>query len=202
MPRFTTDFITRSTTLLAAAFLSIALANPANAADVAGVHFDDKTSVAGSELQLNGAGLRKKFVFKVYAMGLYLPQKANTPAAVLASKGPRRIRIVTLRELSAEQLAEALVEGLHKNLSAAELEKLGSRVDSFRNTMLSIGKSPEKTQIQLDYLPASGTRLTVGGEQKGADIPGDDFYNALLRIWLGADPAQEDLRDALLGKDA
>jgi len=56
--------------------------------------------------------------------------------------------------------------------------------------------------VDLDYLPESGTRLTVRGQPMGKDIAGEDFYQALLRIWLGARPAQDDLKDALLGKPA
>ncbi|MDP5238078.1 chalcone isomerase family protein [Uliginosibacterium sp. 31-16] len=176
------------------------LSASALAMDVAGVSFEEKTRLGDSELVLNGAGMRNKLVFKAYAMGLYLPQKIDTAAGVLASKGPRRIQLVTLRDLTAEQLADALIEFVHKNHSAAELEKLNPRIETLRGIMLGIGKAPEKTRIRLDYFPASGTRVYVGNEQKGADIPGEDFYAALLKIWLGEHVPQESLRDALLGR--
>lgn len=169
-------------------------------AEIAEVHFDEKTTLAGTELHLNGAGLRSKLMFKVYAIGLYLPQVADTSVAALSAKGAKRIQIVTLRELSAEQLADALVDGIRKNHGKAEQEKLAARVEILRNIMLSIGKAPEKTHVRLDYLPASGTRVMIGNEQQGADIPGEDFYLALLRIWLGEKPVQESIRDGLLGK--
>ena len=173
---------------------------PAQAAvEVAGVRFEDQTRVADTELQLNGAGLRSRLVFKVYAIGLYLPQKSDNPGAVLAMKGARRIQIVTLRELSGEQLAEALVESMQKNLGKAELDALSARLETFRKTMLTISLAPEKTLIRLDFMPDRGTRLTVGGEQRGNDIAGEDFYAALLRIWLGEHAVQNDLRAALLG---
>jgi hypothetical protein len=54
--------------------------------------------------------------------------------------------------------------------------------------------------VHLDFLPETGTRLTLGGKQQGKDIPGEDFFNALLRIWLGDKPIQNNLKDALLGK--
>ncbi len=174
---------------------------PAQALDIVGTHFDDKIDLAGSALQLNGAGLRTKLFFKVYAIGLYLPQKAESADAVLASKGPRRIEIVTLRELSAEQLADAFLDALSANQTESEMTRLAARVERFRTTMLSIGKASEKTVICLDYLPASGTRLTVGNEQKGGDIAGEDFYQALLRIWLGNAPVQAELKEKLSGKN-
>ncbi|MEC5386181.1 chalcone isomerase family protein [Uliginosibacterium sp. H3] len=174
---------------------------PAHALDIAGAHFDDKTSVATSELTLNGAGVRTKLFFKIYAIGLYLPQKTDGADAVLASKGPRRIQIVTLRDLTAEQLTDAFIEALNANHSEQEMSKLAARVERFRATMLSIGKAADKTVIRLDYLPASGTRLTVGNEQKGSDIAGEDFFQALLRIWLGNAPAQADIKEKLAGKN-
>ncbi|MDB5800201.1 MAG: putative lipoprotein transrane [Rhodocyclales bacterium] len=186
--------------VLLALLLTLVSALPARALDIAGTYFDDKTSLAGSELQLNGAGVRTKLFFKVYAIGLYLPQRAEGADAVLASKGPRRIQIVTLRELTAEQLADAFLEALSANQTEAELSKLAARIERFRAVMLSIGKAPEKTVIRLDYLPASGTRLMLGSEQKGSDIAGEDFYQALLRIWLGNSPVQADIKEKLSGK--
>jgi hypothetical protein len=180
--------------------LSLLSLQAAQALDIAGTHFDDKTELAGSELQLNGAGLRTKLFFKIYAIGLYLPQKADSTDAVLASKGPRRIQLITLRELTAEQLTEAFVDALTANNSELEMTKLTTRVEHFRATMLAIGKVPDKTVIRLDYLPASGTRLTIGSEQKGNDIAGEDFYQALLRIWLGNAPVQADIKAKLSGK--
>lgn len=172
----------------------------AHALDLAGAHFDERASLASTDLQLNGAGIRTKLFFKVYAIGLYLPQKTDGAEAILATKGPRRIQIITLRDLTADQLTDALIEALKANHNEQDMSRLADRVERFRSTMLSIGKVAEKTLIRLDYLPASGTRLTVGNEQKGADIPGEDFYSALLRIWLGNAPAQADIKDKLSGK--
>ena len=118
----------------------------------------------------------------------------------LALKGAKRLRIVTLRDLTAEQFADALVEGMQKNHSAAELEPLKARIDTFRATMLDLKAAPKGATVIIDWLPESGTRLTFNGEKRGGDIPGDDFHRALLKVWLGDKPAQDDLKDALLGK--
>jgi hypothetical protein len=53
--------------------------------------------------------------------------------------------------------------------------------------------------ITLDWLPGAGTQMTVDGRYAGAPIAGEDFYRALLRIWLGPKPVQDDLKKALLG---
>ena len=183
------------------AMLLLALALPALAAvDVAGVKFDDTQKVGAGDTVINGAGLRSRVFFKVYAIGLYLPQKAASTAEVLATKGARRIAIVTLRELSAEDFVNALLDALKKNHDEATLKTLQPRIDQFRSAMLTIGTAPEKSVVNLDWLPESGTRLSFNGTPKGGDIAGEDFYRALLRIWLGDQPAQDDLKEKLLGK--
>lgn len=185
---------------LAAALLLVLSLPTLAALEVAGVKYEDKAKVGAGDTVINGAGMRNKLFFKVYAIGLYLPQKASTPADVLAAKGAKRIAIVTLRDLTAEQFVDALVEALKKNHDEATLKTLQPRIDQFRTTMLGIGEAKEKSVVHLDWLPDSGTRLTFNGAQKGADIAGEDFYRALLRIWLGDNPAQDDLKEKLLGK--
>lgn len=172
--------------------------SPAPAAEIAGVHIDDKTTVAGNELTLNGAGLRTRFMLKVYTIGLYLPQRSDTP--LTASPGPKRIQIDTLRDLGADDFANALIEGIRNNSSDAEFAALQGRVEEFRALLLGIRKAPRGTQVRIDWLPASGTRLSVNNEVRGKDIPGEDFYRALLRIWLGDKPVDESLKNALLGR--
>lgn len=182
---------------LAAAALWFAL--PASAVEVAGVKFEDQSKLGTTELQLNGAGLRSRVFFKVYAIGLYLPEKKNAAEAVLALKGAKRLHIVTLRELTAEQFADALVSSIEKNHAEAELAALKPRIEEFRATILALKLAPKGAVVTLDWLPESGTRLSFNGQAKGKDIAGEDFYTALLKIWLGSRPAQEDLKELLLG---
>lgn len=187
--------------LFALALFAAGVAGAASAAtEIAGVRFDDKARIGNADAVLNGAGLRAKFFIKVYAVGLYLPEKKPAAADVLAQKGAKRLHVVTLRELTAEQFADALVEGIQKNLGDAEIEPLKARIDQFKAAMLSVKTAPKGAVVHIDWLPESGTRLSVGGEKRGDDIPGEDFYKALLRIWLGERPAQDDLKEALLGK--
>ena len=185
------------------ALLLLALALPAFAAlEVAGVKFDDKAKVGAGDTVINGAGMRKRAFFKVYAIGLYLPQKAASAADAINAKGAKRIAIVTLRDLTAEEFADALIAALKNNHDEAALKALQPKIDQFRGTMLTLGNAPEKSVVNLDWLPDSGTRLTFNGAAKGTDISGEDFYRALLRIWLGDKPAQDDLKEQLLGKTA
>ncbi|MBI5923495.1 MAG: chalcone isomerase family protein [Betaproteobacteria bacterium] len=170
------------------------------ASDVAGVKYEDKIKFGPSELTLNGVGVRARFFIKVYTIGLYLTEKKTTAAEVLALKGAKRLHIVTLRDLSAEDFAAALVGGIHKNHTDAEVEPLKAGIEEFKEAILSVKNSSKGDAVSIDWLPESGTRLSINGKQLGKDIAGEDFYRALLRIWLGSKPAQDDLKEALLGK--
>lgn len=174
--------------------------NLAHAVEVAGVKFDDKTKLGSGELAANGAGLRKKAFFKVYAMALYLPEKATDAEAALAAKGAKRIAITLLRDLSAQQFVDALQDGVASNHPEGEMGALKDRLKQFSDAMLTIGEAKTGTAVLIDWIPESGTRLTVNGQVKGKDIAGDDFYKALLKIWIGKQPVQDDLKQALLGK--
>ena len=168
------------------------------AVEVAGVKMDDTAQIAGQQSTLNGAGLRTRLMLKVYAMGLYLPKKEASADAAIAGVGAKRAHIVTLRDLTAEQFADALVKGFTANHDAAALAKLQARLDEFKTTLLSIGEAKKGTEINIDFVPGSGTRLSVGGAQKGKDIAGEDFYAGLLRIWLGNKPVDDELKASLL----
>lgn len=181
--------------------LLLAVALPACAAlDVAGVSFDDTAKLGDAALQLNGAGIRTRFFFKVYAMALYLPQRQADAAAILAMPGAKRIQIVMLRDVGAEKLANALVEGIEKNHGAGELASLHDRVEELRAALIGLKDVAKGAVIELDWVPASGTHVSFNGKAHSRDIPGEDFYRALLRIWLGAEPAAADLKQALLGR--
>jgi hypothetical protein len=182
--------------LFAAMLFFTALAAPA--AEVAGVKIDDKTRVGAAELALNGAGLRKRVFFQVYAIGLYLPQKGASPAAVLEQQGPKRVAIHMLRDVSADAFTEALAEGIRANHSEAEVKALEPRVQELAAIMAEVKEAKKGMAIALDWT-GTETRLLVQGEPRGRPIAGEDFYRALLKIWIGDKPVQDDLKKALLG---
>jgi len=180
--------------LLFLAFLSL----PAVAAEVAGVPVDDRAKLEGGELVLNGAGLRTKYFLSIYVAGLYLTEKKATPADILAMPGPKRITMRLMRNVSAKQLTDALEVGIQANTTAVEREALADRLSELAATMNAIKSAKEGDLIALDWLPGTGTRIVLNGEPRGKIIAGEDFYRALLRIWLGDEPAQENLKKALL----
>ncbi|MEO8484984.1 MAG: chalcone isomerase family protein [Betaproteobacteria bacterium] len=178
------------------AALALAWSATAQAVEVGGVDIAEKASVGGKELVLNGAGVRTRVVFKVYVASLYLPAKATTLQGVLAS-GPRRIQMNLLRSLSADQLVDALVDGLKDNHGEAELAAMKAQQDQLVATMKAFPQVGEKDVVALDYANG-GTQILLNGASK-ATIPGDAFNAALTRIWLGERPVQGDLKKAMLG---
>lgn len=95
----------------------------AETVEVAGIKFDTVETVANTKLQLNGAGIRYKAIFKVYAAGLYLQNKANTPEAILADKGPKRLHIVALRDIDGNDLGKLFTKGVEANATREEFVK-------------------------------------------------------------------------------
>ncbi|MYM95159.1 chalcone isomerase family protein [Duganella vulcania] len=187
--------------LMAAAFLAGSFSLPAFAAvEVAGVKFDDSINVAGKELKLNGAGLRTKVIFKVYAAGLYLTEKKTSVPDVLATPGPRRVAITMLREVSSEDFGKAFMEGLNNNTDKNERSKILPQTMKFGEVFAQIQTLKKGDQLTLDWTPGEGTQCYLNGKKIGELMPDVAFYNAVLRIWLGDKPVDSSLKPALLGE--
>jgi len=173
---------------------------PAVAAELEGVNLEDRIRVDGRELQLNGLALRTRFIFQVYVAGLYLPAKATSANEAIYSKGPKRIILVMMRDATAEQFVESIDGGMRANNSEAQIAAVKKQVDELTAMIRAVGQSKKGARIVLDYVPSDGgTTLSVDGVAQGKPMAGEAFFQALLRIWLGEDPVQLDLKEALLG---
>jgi Chalcone isomerase-like len=176
------------------------LATPrARAADVGGVKIEDSVKVAGKELKLNGAGLRTRAMFKVYAIGLYLPKKETTTESVLASTGPRRFTIVMLRDVGGEDFGQAFMSGINANSDKAEKGKLVNQMVKFGEIFVNVGGLKKGDTLITDWVPEKGTTIELNGKPLTEPLPDVAFYNAVLKIWLGDKPADSALKPALLG---
>lgn len=184
---------------LAALLLAAPVAHAATV-DVAGVKLEDRATVAGGPLVLNGAGVRYKAVFKVYVAGLYLGQKADTPEAVLAMAGPKRISITMLRDIDSAELGKLFSRGMEDNMDRSAFSKLIPGVLRMSQVFSDHKSLKEGDNFQVDWVPGTGAVLTVKGKVEGEPFKEPEFFNALMRIWLGPKPADWMLKDALLGK--
>ena len=176
-----------------------ALAQPMTVADV---KYDETATVAGTPLQLNGAGVRYKAVFKVYTAGLYLEKKAQTPQEVAALKGPKRMSITMLREIDSAELGKLFSRGMEDNMDKAAFSKLIPGVLRMSQIFSEHKKLQAGDQFMIDWVPGTGTTIIVKGKPQGEPFKEPEFFNALMGIWLGNAPADWKLKDALLGKPA
>lgn len=185
--------------LLATAMLACACSVPAVAAEVSGIKFEDTTKLAGKELKLNGLGIRTKFFVKVYAAGMYLPEKAKTAEDVLKMDGPRRVTLIMMRDISSDEFGSAFMAGLNNNVSKEDKSKIVTQISKFGEMFATFEQIKKGDVLHLDWIPGSGTRCELNGK-KVADIASDIvFYNAVMRIWLGEKPVDSSLKPALLG---
>ena len=186
--------------LAALAFASAVLGASAAQVDVAGVKLNDTLDLRGSTLQLNGAGVRYKAVFKVYTAGFYVGKKVSTPEEALAAPGPKRVAITMLRDIEANELGKLFTKGVEENSPKSEMVNLIPGL--LRMGQMFADQKQLKTgdTFTIDWLPGTGTVITVRGVAQPDPIKEQAFFNALLRIWLGPVPADWKLKDALLGK--
>lgn len=188
----------RSLGLLAGLLVSFSvLAAPT---EIAGVRLDDAVDVRGTSLQLNGAGIRYKAIFKVYVAGLYLGKKAATAQEAYAAQGPKRLTITLLRDIDADTLNKSMTEGFENNTPADEVAKFTPGLVRIRQAFADQKKLQAGDNFSIDWIPDSGTVLSIKGVQQGEPMKGNDLFNALIRLWLGPRPADTKLKDALLGK--
>ncbi len=187
------------------ALLLALAAGPLQAMEIEGVKLDESVSVDNGKtrLLLNGAGVRYKLAFvKVYVGALYLATHKNDSEEIIKNPGAKRVAMYVLAdEITAREFIASLNNALAANHIPAELALIESRIRELNRLMSTIGVLNKGGAVYLDYVPGSGTRVTVNGQEKGT-IKGEDFFQSLLRIWIGKKPVDGRLRDAMLGTAA
>ena len=170
----------------------------ASAAEVDGHRFDDRVRVADTDLVLNGIGFRAVLMFKAYAAALYMTEKADKPAGVLAVKGAKRIQIKMLLDVDAKEFSKAVNVGIPRNSTEEETAALKDRMDQFDLSIDAIGKIRKGDLVTLDFVPGKGLVFSLNGVVKGQPIAGADFYAGVLRIFVGDKPVDQKLKAGLL----
>jgi hypothetical protein len=189
----------------AAVALAAAAALPAQAVRYEGQDFADTLPLGGSTLVLNGVGKRQVAIYPMYLAALYLPAKAGTPQAIYGQVGPKRLelRIVIplVKDVSTQEFVKAINKGVNRNSTEAEKAAVAERVAQFNAAIAEVGRVKKGDLLVIDYLPAQGgTVLTVNGKTWGSPIPGQDFYSAFLKVFLGDRNSDAHLRAGLLGQ--
>jgi len=178
----------------------MAISMPAQAMDIEGVEVAKTLTLPDSNttLLLNGAGLREKFYVDVYIGALYLPKHAADANTILGDDGPASVQMhILYREISKQKLTDGWIDGLEANLSKRELNTIQPRLETFNALFTAVRKGDV---LSINYTPARGTEVLINGDRHGA-VEGNDFFRALLKIWLGANPVSGSLKQAMLGSN-
>jgi len=168
------------------------------AVEVAGVNFPSQVEVNGSKLDLNGAGVRYKAIFKVYAAGLYTGRKAGSLEEILKAPGPKRMSITMLREIDAAELGKLFSRGMEDNMDRAAFVQLIPGIMRMSQIFSDHKKLMAGDSFTLDWIPGQGLSIAVKGKVQGAPFKEPEFFAALMGIWLGKAPADWQLKNALL----
>lgn len=178
------------------------LAFPSHGAQVAGVDYPPQVTVAGRPLVLNGAGIRYRFVVQVYTAGLYLPAPAFTAEQALAMAGPKRLHIQMLRDIDGNTLGKLFTRGMEDNSTRGEFAKAIGGTLRLAEMFAAKKRLAAGEHFSVEWLPGRGTQVYVNGQPQGEPIQAPEFFTALMRIWLGPQPADAQLKDTLLGRAA
>ena len=188
---------TRGALALGVAFLFIC--NLASAVQLQGVRLPEQVRMPnGPELVLNGAGVREQAIFKVYVSALYLPSRNEDGEAIIMTDQPRRLALHFLRSVTAKQFMSSTDDALRDTLTSEERRPLAARIAQLNEFLESLQDVREGTEILIDYLPKTGTSIRIDGKEQFR-IPGADFNQALMRVWLGDRPKDPKLKRAMLG---
>lgn len=144
--------------------------------------------------------MRCKAVLKVYAAGLYLDQNQATPEEVLAAPGAKRLQVTMLRDIDANELGKLFTRGVQDNAPKEQMSKLIPGLMRMSRVFSDQKKLVAGDVFILDWVPSAGTVISVKSVAQGEPLKEPEFFNALLRIWLGPQPADWKLKEALLGK--
>lgn len=166
--------------------------------EIQGVKLEDSMDLKGSKLQLNGAGTRYKGPFKVYVAGLYIGKKASTLDEVVNQPGIKRMSVTMVRDIDAGELGKLLTRGVEDNMGKAEMSKLVPGLIRMGQIFGDHKKLVAGDNFLIDWIPGTGTILTIKGKVEGEPFKETEFFRALMSIWMGPIPADWKLKDALL----
>ncbi len=154
-------------------------------------------TMEGTSLTLNGAGLREKLVFDLYAGGLYLTSKSSNASSIINADETMTIKLHILSKLvTNKKMVSAVNDGFEKSLDG-NTAAMSNKIEKFKGFFSD--KIVKGNIFDIAYVKGKGSVVYKNGTEIGV-IEGLDFKKALFGIWLGEDPADGDLKEGMLGK--
>lgn len=180
---------------LAFALSLLLLSSHAYALDVAGVNLAPTVVVRGKTLTLNGAGIRKKFFFKVYVGALYTERRVSNLEEISSDPGEKLVRMIFVhKKVEKKKIVEAFAEGLSEN--APRLSR-SAEANAFLSWFTSDFVAGDTVDI---FVSPDGTLAATQNGRLLGTLRSPSLSQGVLMIWLGTRPADVDLRNAMFGK--
>ena len=193
------NFFSKTRFALQSLFLWGVFSVSVNAMDINGIKIQDTLQAHAEqpELRLNGASIRKAYLFvDVYIGSLYLEQKYTNAEAIYNDDGYKRMSFHMLRNVRGKRIATALKDAMQVNLTREEIEGFKKEFSLLIKYMDRTMKEGEEGIVE--YSPGIGSKIITGNEVKGV-IPGKAFFNAILSSWIGEQPVSNVMKQELLG---
>lgn len=154
--------------------------------EIDGVIFEDSETVAGTRLIRNGASASTLLSSKATTIGLYMTQRQTTVEAAFAQKGPKRLRMVALKELQAKDIATVLMDRIKQNATREEVENNVLALAALGGAFTKTSRLVKGDILTLDYIPkAQATEVRLNGSLLTEPIMGEAFYPVLMKVWMG-----------------
>ena len=175
---------------------------PAAAMEINGITVEPAITVAGTKLELNGAGIRYKGFFKVSVVEIHASKKFSSLEELNALPGPKRIMLTMLRDVPSDVLGKTMTRGIEDNFPKADVSKLVPSLIRISDIFSAYKALAPGDKVVIEWIPGSGTVLTIKGKVQGEPFADPAFFKAITSIWLGPIPADFKLKDALLAAKA
>ncbi|PTT83839.1 hypothetical protein DBR42_15650 [Pelomonas sp. HMWF004] len=164
-----------------------------------GYSFPDTATVGGQNLVLNGVAASSILSTRSSVVGFYLPSKQKTMETATAVKGPKRIQFYMVRNVSARDLSNALLDRIRQNVSREEFGANIIATAQLGTVFSTIPRISKGDKVVIDYLPATAsTEFTLNGQKIGDTIQGEAFFPMMMKVWIGP-KVRDTTRDGLLG---
>ena len=148
---------------------------------VSGVKVDEKLSLEGKDLTLNGSGIREKYFMDMYVGSLYLTKKSANSQDIIDSKEAAAIKLnIVSGMISSDKMIKAINEGF-ENATNKNSASLKTKIDKFKSFFK---EKISKGDVFIIMFDGNETIVYKNGAKKGS-VEGHDFKKALFGIWLG-----------------
>ncbi|WP_331775797.1 chalcone isomerase family protein [Sulfurospirillum sp. 1612] len=165
-----------------------------DAKEISGIKIPN--TIQNPALQLNGAGIRNKFFFDLYVGALYVQHKTHDAHAIIDANNTMEMTLhITSSLISTDKMVSATLEGF-ENATQGNITPLKKDINTFLHVFHE--KIRNGDIYRFLYEPKTGVHI-YKNQKLATIIKGLAFKKALFGIWFCDKPAQQSLKQAMLG---